>query len=69
MAARKWKSHSRVVLVVLAVDLFWLLPLAVLAVRYPAKGPVLAAIAYAPVIGCAWLAGAGRSAASPVSRG
>jgi Fuc2NAc and GlcNAc transferase len=48
--ARAWGSHARVTLVVLAVDLLWLLPLALLAGRDPARAPILAAIALLPLL-------------------
>jgi Fuc2NAc and GlcNAc transferase len=66
VTARKWKSHSRVVLAVLAIDVFWLLPLAALAAWYPSTAPLLGALAYVPVIAIVWRGGAGRSEPPPM---
>lgn len=55
-AARRWASHKRVSLSVLAINLCWLLPWAFAAVRWPRLEPVLLACAYAPLIGLTlWL--------------
>ncbi len=55
-AARRWASHKRVSLSVLAINLCWLSPLAFAAVRWPRLEPVFLACAYAPLIGLAlWL--------------
>jgi Fuc2NAc and GlcNAc transferase len=52
--ARHWSSHSRVVLLMQAYNLLWLLPLAVVSVFWPDwVGPALLA-AYLPVL-LAWL--------------
>jgi len=34
--ARRWKAHLPVTIVVMIINIFWLLPLAILAVRFPA---------------------------------
>jgi Fuc2NAc and GlcNAc transferase len=66
--ARKWSSHRRVVLVVMGMDIVWLLPLATLAALHPSIAPMLAVIAYLPVVGMVWVAGGGRRqpASAPV---
>ena len=58
--SRRWGSHLKVVLALLAGNLIWLLPLALLAQRFPQHGWMIAAVAYLPLIALAWLAGAGR---------
>ena len=58
--SRRWGSHLKVVLALLACNLLWLLPLALLAQRFPQHGWVIAAVAHVPLIALAWLAGAGR---------
>lgn len=58
-AARRWDDHRRVTLLVAAVNLLWLLPLAVNVRRGalpPAPGLILA---YAPLIVAVWRMGAG----------
>ncbi|AVG42336.1 glycosyl transferase [Achromobacter insolitus] len=61
-ASRKWASHRRVTLAVLAINLLWLLPLAVAAVSGWLDGVVAVVIAYVPLFGLAILlkAGAGE---------
>jgi Fuc2NAc and GlcNAc transferase len=55
-AARRWASHKRISLSVLAINLCWLLPWAFAAVRWPQLESVFLACAYAPLIGLAlWL--------------
>jgi Fuc2NAc and GlcNAc transferase len=58
--ARRWRSHRRVTLSVLAVNVFWLLPAAWLAMRYPRAALWSLAGAFAPLIILAIAAGAGR---------
>lgn len=58
-AARRW-GHRRVTLVVAAINLGWLLPLAWLAFLAPDQGVFLLAIAYLPLIPLALAIGAGR---------
>ncbi|MEO8882041.1 MAG: glycosyltransferase family 4 protein [Devosia sp.] len=58
--ARRFGSHSRVVLAMTAINLLWLLPLAILAQTAPALAPMLVIIAYAPLALLAFAAGAGR---------
>ncbi|BBA35991.1 uncharacterized protein sS8_4060 [Methylocaldum marinum] len=55
-AARRWASHKRVSLSVLAINACWLLPLAFAAVRWPHWEPVFLACAYTPLTALAlWL--------------
>jgi Fuc2NAc and GlcNAc transferase len=59
--SRRYGSHRRVVLGVLALDLVWLLPLAMVAGWSPPAGAVaLTVIAYLPLVAIAVIAGAGR---------
>jgi Fuc2NAc and GlcNAc transferase len=57
--ARRWRSHRRVTLSVLAVNVFWLLPAAWLAMRCPQFAVWSLAGAFAPLIILAIAAGAG----------
>jgi len=59
--ARRWRSHLKATLAVLAVNLLWLLPCALLARLYPGAGAALAALALALVTALAIAAGSGRS--------
>ncbi|HEY0920853.1 hypothetical protein [Devosia sp.] len=54
--ARRWRSHRRVTLLFIAIDVAWLLPLAAWA---GGAGWPAAALAYAPLVALALLAGAG----------
>jgi Fuc2NAc and GlcNAc transferase len=58
---RRWGSHRRVTLAVLAVNVFWLLPMAMFAARSPVHAPLLLATALAPLIVLAFAVGAGAS--------
>jgi Fuc2NAc and GlcNAc transferase len=58
--ARRWGSHARVTLTVIAVNIAWLLPCAALAVGYPAYGAWICLIALAPLAVGAFLSGSGR---------
>jgi Fuc2NAc and GlcNAc transferase len=62
--ARRWRSHGRVTLAVLAVNLGWLLPCAVLASRVPAHAVTLVIVAFAPLVVLAIAIGAGRKEAN-----
>jgi Fuc2NAc and GlcNAc transferase len=57
--ARGWGSHRRVTLAVSAVNVFWLLPLAMLAAKSPAHAPWFVATALAPLVALAIAARAG----------
>lgn len=56
---RRWGSHRRVTLTVLAVNLLWLLPLAMCAEQSPQHAPWLVAAALAPLVALAVAARAG----------
>ena len=58
-AAAAWRSHRRVTLLVAAVNLFWLLPLAFLVDRGTIPPLVGLAAAFLPLVGAAWRLGAG----------
>lgn len=58
--ARRWGSHRRVTLAVLAINLFWLYPMALLAMRLPNWASVVSGIAFVPLIILAWAIGSGR---------
>ena len=47
--ARVWDNHLRMVLIVMAINLFWLLPIAIFAFRNPPYAPLATLIAYVPV--------------------
>jgi Fuc2NAc and GlcNAc transferase len=57
-------GHRRVTLGVMAINLFWLLPISWLVLRNPAQALWLAALALGPLIVAALAAGAGREEAS-----
>jgi Fuc2NAc and GlcNAc transferase len=57
--ARRWKGHLPVTMLVMAINVFWLLPLAIFATRYPAQALWLVAIALAPLVTLAIVSGAG----------
>ena len=58
--ARRWRSHGKVPLAVLAVNLTWLLPWAVLAARLPAYGGACVILALVPLAVLAVACGSGR---------
>lgn len=58
--ARRWNSHGRVTLTVMGLNVFWLLPCALLAVHYPAWSAGLTAAALIPLTVAAIAAGSGR---------
>jgi Fuc2NAc and GlcNAc transferase len=62
--ARRWRSHRKVTLAVLAVNLLWLLPCAVLATTLPGYAFVLVTVALAPLVLLALVIGSGRAQAS-----
>jgi Fuc2NAc and GlcNAc transferase len=59
--ARRWGSHARVTTAVLAINVFWLLPAAAVAVKLPTSAPWILLAAFIPVGVLAWLSGAGRA--------
>lgn len=58
--SRRWGSHRRVALWLVGINLLWLLPLALLAQRFPQRSWLIAVIAYIPLVGLVCWAGAGR---------
>jgi Fuc2NAc and GlcNAc transferase len=59
--SRRWKSHRKVLLLFTGINLFWLLPIAILTVRNPGYGLSLTLIGLAPLCIAALVAGAGRN--------
>jgi Fuc2NAc and GlcNAc transferase len=59
--ARRWNSHKRVTVSVLAINLLWLLPCAALIVANPRRAVWIALIALGPVLGATFVGGAGRA--------
>jgi Fuc2NAc and GlcNAc transferase len=57
--ARRWQSHGRVTTAVLAVNLCWLLPCALLAIRYPVLSAWIVIVALTPLMILAFQSGAG----------
>jgi Fuc2NAc and GlcNAc transferase len=57
--ARRWQSHRSVTMAVTAVNLLWLLPLALLTGWRPELGSALTLVAYLPLVALAFWAGAG----------
>lgn len=58
--SRRFHAHLPVILGVLAINVFWLLPLAMVASRKADIAGVIAGVAYAPLLLLALWAGAGR---------
>jgi Fuc2NAc and GlcNAc transferase len=58
--ARHWRSHARVSTAYFAVNVFWLLPLAVASVRRTQLAPWLAIVALGTLVAFALASGAGR---------
>lgn len=58
--ARRWQSHARVTLLVVALDVAIVLPAAIASMRWPGRAPPLAVLTLALFLGGAGLAGAGR---------
>lgn len=59
--ARRGRSHAKVTLSVLAVDVLWLLPCAMYAGNHPRAAALAVIVALAPIVLAVLLAGAGRS--------
>lgn len=57
--ARRWHSHRRVTLAAIGVNIFWLLPLALVAGWFSDLGAAIALVAYLPLVALALRAGAG----------
>jgi Fuc2NAc and GlcNAc transferase len=58
-AAQKWKSHKKVVLAVLGINILWLYPLAWVATKYPAAGFLAMIVAMLPLVALSLLLNAG----------
>jgi Fuc2NAc and GlcNAc transferase len=58
--ARKWGSHRRVTISVTLLNLLWLLPLALVAGRFPQSAAWIAVVALVPLAALAIFMGAGR---------
>lgn len=63
--SRHYNSHARATLVYCLLNVFWILPLAWAAHRWPGFGASATGIAYIPLILLAWHLGAGRQDPSP----
>jgi Fuc2NAc and GlcNAc transferase len=61
--ARRWKSHLPVTVLVVMIDVFWLLPLAILAAKYPPYVLWLVATALGPLVALVIACGAGAEGA------
>lgn len=59
--SRRWQSHQKVTLLVLAVNLAWLLPLAWGAAQWPDLGVAMAVVAYLPLAIYVYRVGAGTT--------
>lgn len=57
--ARRWRGHQPVTILVMAIDIFWLLPIATLATRFPSYVLWLFAAALAPLAVLVIACGAG----------
>jgi len=60
-AARHYKSHAKVTITVVLINLFWLGPLAWLSIQYPKMGLVITVIGLLPLLSLAKRFGAGRA--------
>jgi Fuc2NAc and GlcNAc transferase len=49
--ARVWRNHRKMTLITLAIDVLWLLPLALASVRWPHLAAGIAVVALAPIVG------------------
>ena len=58
--ARRWRSHKRVTLTVVLLNLVWILPCAVLATRHSDAALWMVLVAFLPLVALAVSAGAGR---------
>ncbi len=59
-AARKYKSHGKVTITVIAINCLWLAPLAWLSESYPEFGIYFSMLGIIPLICLAWRLGAGK---------
>ena len=62
--ARRFNSHTRVTLMVIAVNVLWLFPWAYFVNHHPEYGPLCVAAALTPLVVIALAAGAGKCASS-----
>ena len=58
--ARRWGSHGKVTVTVVAVNVLWLLPIALLAAKFPAYAALSVIVALAPLALLAAAVGSGR---------
>jgi Fuc2NAc and GlcNAc transferase len=59
--ARRWGSHRKVTVAVVAINLLWLLPCAVLAVKFSDSAARICLLALAPLTALALISGSGRA--------
>jgi Fuc2NAc and GlcNAc transferase len=59
--ARRWKAHLPVTSLVIFVDIVWLLPWAILAVKFPVNASWFLAAALAPLLLAVFMCGAGTN--------
>jgi len=59
--SRRWQGHKRVTLLVWAINVVWLLPMAWLCAEYPEQAILFVGIALTPLVPLALLTGAGRA--------
>ncbi|NLZ11729.1 MAG: glycosyltransferase family 4 protein [Alcaligenaceae bacterium] len=64
-ASRRFASHKTVTLSVVAINLLWLFPLALLTALRLIDGTIALLVAYAPLIALAWAFSAGKPEARP----
>jgi Fuc2NAc and GlcNAc transferase len=64
--ARRWRSHGKVTVAFLTVDLLWLLPAALIAAHRPSYAVMAVIVAFAPLAILALAVGAGRQEAQSV---
>ena len=62
--ARRWKAHLPVTILVMVVNIFWLLPLAILAANFPTYALWFLAVALSPLIVLVAAFGAGKDCGS-----
>jgi Fuc2NAc and GlcNAc transferase len=59
--SRYWGGHQSVTLLVISINVFWLLPWAAVAIRWPALGFACSIVALVPIVFAVTKLGAGRS--------
>jgi Fuc2NAc and GlcNAc transferase len=57
---RRWGSHLPVTVSVVLVNMFWLLPCAIIAALHPGRAVWMVGIAFAPLVAVALIVGSGR---------